>query len=87
MNITNYKYNVRMKNQKYDIRPKIYPHKNDSYINKLSYENDKIDYISDIRNINKFYSNNNYYKMKLLKKQKIKNIQNIHLSYFIFFSS
>ena len=74
MNITNYKYNVRMKNQKYDIRPKIYPHKNDSYINKLSYENDKIDYISDIRNINKFYSNNNYYKMKLLKKQKIKNI-------------
>ena len=81
MNITNYKYNNKgMKNQKYDIRPKIYHNKNESYINKKSYDIDKINYnsSSDIRTINKLdnnrNNNNNYYKMKLLKKQKIKNI-------------
>ena len=75
MNITNYKYSVGLKNKKYEIKPTIH-HKNDSYVNKLSYDIDKLNFISDVRfNNNKFdNNNNNYYKMKLLKKQKIKKI-------------
>jgi hypothetical protein len=60
MNITNYKYSVGLKNKKYEIKPTIH-HKNDSYVNKLSYDIDKLNFISDVRiNNNKFDNNNNF---------------------------
>ena len=75
INITNYKYNVNTKNKKLDIKPKIF-HKNASYIDKYNYDIDGSNYNTDIRNNNKMdynnYYNNNFYKMKLLKKMKIK---------------
>ena len=75
INITNYKYNVNIKNKKLDIKPKIF-HKNASYIDKYNYDIDGSNYNTDIRNNNKMdynnYYNNNFYKMKLLKKMKIK---------------
>ena len=75
MNITNYKYNVNIKNKKLDIYPKGFS-KNSSYLNNLYYDNDKFidksNYNSDFR-INKENNNNNkYYKMKLLNKNKLK---------------
>ena len=75
ISITNYKYNVNIKNKKLDIKPKIF-HKNASYIDKYNYDIDKSNYNTDIRNNNIIdynnYYNNSFYKMKLLKKMKIK---------------
>jgi hypothetical protein len=79
INITNYKYNVNIKNKKFDIKPKIFNKYASyaSYIDKYNYDIDKSNYYSDLRinnNIdnNKYYYNNNFHKMKLLKKMKLK---------------
>ena len=72
MNITNYKYNVNLKNKKIEIKPKIFS-KNSSYLDNFDYDIDKSHYNSDARIVKKFSNNSCNYKMKFLNKNKNKN--------------
>ena len=71
MNITNYKYNVNLKNKKIEIKPKIFS-KNSSYLDNFDYDIDKSHYNSDARIVKKFSNNSCNYKMKFLNKNKNK---------------
>ena len=71
MNITNYKYNVNLKNKKIEIKPKIFS-KNSSYLDNFDYDIDKSHYNSDARLVKKFSNNSCNYKMKFLNKNKNK---------------
>jgi hypothetical protein len=71
MNITNYKYNVNLKNKKIAIKPKIFS-KNSSYLDNFDYDIDKSHYNSDARIVKKFSNNSCNYKMKFLNKNKNK---------------
>ena len=71
MNITNYKFDMNIKNKKLEYKPKIFS-KNSSYLDSIHYDIDKSHYNNDIRITKKSCNKSCYNKMKLLNKNSIK---------------